>query len=96
MRIKLKATRIPGGEPVVFKNPNGEPVCLKKVGDVSEEISPELAHALCTKYSDILEIASGDYAQKMAVVSENKTLSARPGKARLKGEEAPLAPPEIN
>jgi hypothetical protein len=80
MKIRLKARRIPGDDPVTFKNPGGDPIYLKDIGSVSQEISDQVAVELVSRYPDILEYETEkkvDYEPKMAKNYENKTTRSR-------------------
>lgn len=70
MKLRLKGFRFAGSEPVVFKNPNGVPVYLKKVGDETVDLDVDFAHKLLSAYGDILEVVTStkvqsEYADKM-------------------------------
>jgi hypothetical protein len=74
MKIKLKARRISGNDPVTFRNPHGDPIVLEKIGDVSQELENEFAYKLCSANADILEIAA--YEVKFAASPINKMAQA--------------------
>lgn len=97
MKIRLKARRIAGNDPVTFRNPKGEAIQLNEIGSVSQELDPEVAYKLCNQFPDVIEVVTGEApAAKMAKAPENKVMPA-PMQAKVvkrgSDEDNPLPPP---
>lgn len=83
MRLRFKARRFSGNEPLVFKNPYGQPVYLKNLGDITEELDSGYAHKLLSAYGDLLEIIEAP----SATVYENKAVESKPFKLKQRAVE---------
>lgn len=98
MKIRFKARRISGKDPVTFRNPKGEAIVLNDIGDVSQELDPEVAYSLCNQYPDVIEVVVAPAAPapvletRMAKAPENKMVQAKAAK-RAEVEETPITPP---
>lgn len=98
MKIRFKARRIAGNDPITFRNPHGDPIMLENIGDVSQDIPAEFAHKLCGVHSDIIEIVHEPQPvqAKMAAAPQNKVMTAQAVKrSRAADEEEGLAPPAL-
>jgi hypothetical protein len=96
MKIRFKARRISGNDPLTLRNPYGDPIMLVNIGDISQDIPAEFAHKLCGANSDILEIVSEPYQAKPVAAVENKMAQAaaqQVAKKRLTMDETALTPP---
>ena len=79
MRLRFKARRIPGKDAITFKNPHGEPVYLKNIGDISNDLDPGFAHSLLGQFGDILEpVINGQDAPRHEVQTEEKMIVSSP------------------
>ena len=83
MKLRFKARRISGNEPLVFKNPYGQPVYLKNLGDITEELDSGYAHKLLSAYGDLLEIIEAP----ASAVYEDKSVEAKPFKLKQRAAE---------
>jgi hypothetical protein len=92
MKIVMTGRRVAGKDPLVFKNPTGEPIFLEDIGCVSQDVPDSLALELCSKYSDILKVWNEKGVEKSVESPENKMIPARKYKKKGVREEEGLVP----
>jgi hypothetical protein len=92
MKIRLKGRRLNNNDPIMFKNPKGDPIFFKAIGEVSNDIPDDVAQKLCTQFPDILEIVTGSPEPKVTAAPANKMVKTV--KAKKAGDEEPITPPE--
>lgn len=78
MRLRFKARRIPGKDAITFRNPHGEPVYLKNIGDITQELDPGFAHSLLGQFGDILEPVTDQGEARPDTVVEEKMVATSP------------------
>lgn len=96
MKIRLKGKRVHGNS-VTFRNPTGEQIYLKEIGDISQDVPDTVALNLASAYPDMIEIVHGDYAPKMATAPENKVIRPTQIKAvkpKRATSDEPISPPQ--
>jgi len=98
MKIRFKARRISGKDPVTFRNPKGEAIVLNDIGDVSQDLDPEVAYNLCNTWPDVIEVVTAPppatvvTETRMAKAPENKLVQQPKASKRLSDEESPITP----
>lgn len=102
MKIVYKGRRISGKNEVVFRNPYGDPIVLKDIGDVSQDIPSDLAYRICGIYPDVVAIFKEEPVEVPAPVAPVNKMAPQSATAPVKkvpvakkdAEEA-LLPPQI-
>ena len=87
---------------MTFRNTKGEAIVLNDIGDVSQDLDPEVAYSLCNKWPDVIEVVVAPVSTpaptpvletRMAKAPENKMVQQPKAAKRAEAVETPITPP---